>query len=228
MISDSDVVAKELLKAFFVGEPRAWRLRQVTQITPLTPESYRTKTSYQLRLTRGLVRQAWWDMFHGVPDAPAPPDVEIEAIVPIDYLPKYVLLDFSLEDGAGKRLVLLTSGDTTAISFEVVRVAMMVLDERCVDGAQRAELFFNANRAVLFALVATGQREIPARLERLRAFPTLEPSEFDYCYWMMAFFSEALQQYTGRRELEPSIRDLCWTRFQEIYREIDRAGLELK
>jgi len=227
-VTADDLLAKQVIfQLFFVSDPHAWRLRQVTQITPLTTDSYRTQTSYQLRFGKGLIEQAWSDAVVGTPPpAPRRPDSDPELIVPVDYLPKSVLLDFSLLEGAGKPLLLLRSGEISATTFEAVRAGVTFLDQKCGDGLNTAGAFFASNAPIIWPIVATGQHEIPERLERLNCFPTANPSEHDYCTAMTGFFNDAIEHLLDR-SLNRAEREVCWTKLRTIYAEIGRMGEEL-
>ena len=167
MLTQDGIAAKEVLTSLFFVEPRQWRLRKVLQITPLTHDSYRARTSLQFLVPRGLFAAAWARAFRDTPNAPAPPDTGADIVLPIDLLPKYVLLDFSLEGPDGKPLSLLTSGTTSALSIEIFRAFAEELDDVVGDGLTTAQSFFEAHRDVIACLISTGQNEIPKSVARL-------------------------------------------------------------
>lgn len=228
MLAHSDLLAKELLTTLFLGDPWIWRRRQVLQITPLNPQSYRARASYQFQFTRELIREAHRNVFRNTAIPPDAPEDEIEMILPIDYLPKCVLLDFSLEDMSGNPLPLLPSADTTPLSFEIVRTAMPHLDLLCGDGANTAQAFFQDHRDIIFSLIATGQGEISARLTHLRAFHQWRPLELDFQMGVTRFYGEALEQFSGQHQLSQDILNLSYPRLAETYRRISQMTPELQ
>jgi len=228
-LTADDLLARQVLRhLFFAGDPHAWRLRQVTQITPLTTDSYRAQTSYQFRFGKGLIETAWRDAAGSTLDGATPlrPDGDPELIIPVDYLPKSVLLDFSLTDSGGKPLTLLHSREISETTFEVFRFGFTFLDGKCEDGLTTAGDFFSAHADMIWPIVASGQQEITERLDRLNCFPTATPSEHDYCAAMMRYFSDAIQQLVGRT-LSKDECNACWARLKIIFAEIGRMGDEL-
>jgi len=211
MVASSDIVSKACLEALFVtDEPRSWRLRTVLQITPVSRTAYRARTSIQFSLTPRLIERVWdglSSVFSGLPPTPGDGD-QVEIILPLEYLPKYVLLDFSLLDQSGKPIALLTSGETTNLSFGVVRFAMEKIDQLAADGRQDAVKFLDDAERIIYCLVATGQREIASRLSYVGSVPHHSPATLEFIHGMLHFVADGFHQACGR-QLDHGVREIC-------------------
>lgn len=220
MTEHFDSFCKRLLSEFFLADPRDWRLRHVLQINPVNPEAYRARTSYQFRVSGARLRRAWHAACVETGNhRPFPAGQEVQAIIPVDYLPKHVLLDFSLQDSDGKPLPLLPSGEINRLSLDMILAGVTSLDSQCPDQSSAAADFFRRSENIISALVSTGQREIQKRLEHLRAFSRDEPEEFSFTAGMLSFFEDALAQFTGDQRLADSAAEACRSGFRDVYRE---------
>lgn len=224
MIPSSDIVSKAVLEALFLNdEPRSWRLRNVLQVTPVHRTAYRARLSIQFLLSPRFVEEVWGALalqFSNPPQMPGDGE-EFEIVLPIEYFPKYVLLDFSLLDQSGKPMALLTSGETKNLSFGIVRAAMETIDKRVPDGKQDAVDFLNTAEDIVRCLVATGQREIPAALRELATLPQNDPSMFNFTVGMLDFFEDGLRQFMGRSAFPQELRDMCRGGILGFYRRIE-------
>lgn len=226
----NDLLAEQLLVELFHEEnPRTWRRRQVIQITPLDPESYLARISFQFRLSRELIQRAWENARIDPPHGPVPlPQGEIEVILPVNYLPKDVLLSFSLEDQSGKPLTLLTSADSSRLSLAIVEAIMSLLDEAEDDQVDAAAALFRNHKPIIFALISSGQREIPALLSLRPSFHPQDPCEPQFCSGMTAFYERVLKPFTGLPELEAGMRDEFRVTFRLIHQTITALPAELR
>lgn len=194
---DREILSQALLTELFGADPRSWRVRQVLQITPVSPETYRARTSLQFLLSRDLVANSWHRAFGYLSDSPVAPSLdEVDVILPLEFMPKYVLLDFSLHDQSGTPLSLLPSSQTSLISFGMVRKALDALDLLCDDGRRTAGQLLERYEGLLFALVASGQGEIVGRLSHLGDFPRHWPTGAQFQTAMFHFCHEGLRQFT--------------------------------
>jgi hypothetical protein len=232
VVPRSAIVAKAILEALFLADdPRSWRLRTVLHISPVNRTAYRARQSFQFHIGTDFIERVWETLASRYSHLPPMPDdgEEIEIILPIDYLPKYVLLDFSLTDQPGKPIALLTSGETANLSLGIFRAAMEAVDARAGDGTRRAtDTFLGAAEDIVFCLIASGQREIPVRLKE-GTLPRVEASELDYTLGMLRFVEDGLRQFGGPG-FPHVLRDLCQRESREFYRRLraldpDLAGL---
>lgn len=225
----AEVLSKALVTEFFLAEPRDWRRRQVLQISPLEPASYLARISFQFYLPRDLINRARERAFHDIPQSQVTvPQDELEIILPIDYLPKYVLLNFSLEDQSGKPIPLLPSGESNELSLGIVEPAFAEVDTHVRDGADTAAAFFREFKFVISALTSAGQGETQSRLRSLHAFPEIDPSTAQYCCGMIAFYEDVLKEFTGHPNLSPSLTDSIRQDFLQIHLAIGHLTADAK
>jgi hypothetical protein len=228
MLSGNTIAARELLRALFTtAEPRDWRLRKVLQITPLTHDSYRARTSFQFLLQSRFFKGAWDRAFNETPNPPDAPDDEAEIVLPIDWLPKYVLLNFSLEGPDGKSLSLFTSGATSAISTEMFRVSMETLDTRAADGRTTAHEFFTANRDVITCMIWTGQNEVVRALDAYGWRSRKTPSRTQFHRAMCGVYAKAAEQVGGDVLAAYGFSAAIAARCDELYAAIDDTSTAL-
>lgn len=223
MLTSSGIASKEILAALFFAEPSNWRLRQVLQISPLTHDSYRARTSFQFLIHRAFLEAAWNRAFADTPAPPDLPESEIEIVIPIDYLPKYVLLDFSLEGPDAKPLSLFTSRATSAISVEIFRQFTEELDESLADGQRTAQQFTNNHSDIITCLISTGQNDVARALDSFGWSTGRVPTRSDFKNGVAVLYESLTQRLTGDRHASATFQYTLMTRCAKFYEVI--AGL---
>lgn len=213
-----------VLEALFLDEePRDWRLRGELRITPVTVDSYRERVRYQFRLSRRLIEAAM-TRAGGALD---PGASEVEVVMPIDYLPKQLLLDATVKDSDGKDTHVLHSTETTARMTSIFRAAMRAIDERVgtADRPDVARRFLEQSERIVTCLIGSGQGEIARRLEIARRFPPDHPRPRDFVRGMLDYLGEALQQFTGQRTPSPALRFACEVAAESALGVLERRPL---
>jgi len=228
MLTVCDLLSREILaKLLVLEDPTAWRLRQVLQCTPLTPDSYSARISVQLHLTRTLVDDAWDKAFDESPNPPRRPRNEIEIFLPIHYFPKQVLIDFSLEGPDGKALPLLTSGITNFFSLGAFARFVTELDQSLGDGLQTSGAFFAEHYNIITCLIFTGQGDIGGRLEDMKCFRRT-PFEFEFQQEMLRYYEKILVPLTGVNGLDANTVEHLRPALSSLYQSIWSMDDELK
>ncbi len=161
-----DPFARALVFELLDAEPEEWRLREVHAITPVDSDSYRERVSYHFRIGPDLVAKARIRAEAAEGKLPTATADHLDILLPLDYLPKHLLLDFSIQDAAGCPLTLLPSTEITALTFELASEGLQVFAEDASEEQRVAAKFFESFAPLIFALISTGQGTIARRAEK--------------------------------------------------------------
>jgi hypothetical protein len=197
VLTAGELASKEILRALLFSDPSVWRLRKVQQISPLTHDSWRSRTSFQLLIHRALLQAAWTRAFRGPGAQPPLPDNDVDLVLPIDFLPKRVLLDFSLEGPDGKGLALFTSSAASQISAEMFSLFVEDLDASVDDGRHRASEFLEQNRPIVDCLISTGQNDARRALEGFAVTHRRDPDPREFRRGMSLLYESVVSRLGG-------------------------------
>src|SRR2546427_3563533 len=121
---------------FLLRDLRRWVDRRVERITPLDDEAYANRVSYQMLLSPEMFLEGLQelDLVNPQPKAVRPffgdplrlVGQEVDLYVPIERLPKKILLDFSISDGDGHRLIVVHRREAARLSVKKLRLEVVL------------------------------------------------------------------------------------------------------